>query len=269
MPLVINSNSSSQTAANHLSALVKKQQDHLRRLSSGEKGAADDAAAVAIAERFAAQISSLGQSSQNAYDGLSLTQTAEGSLGEVSDILGELQQISVQAQNGTLSEQDKETLQQQADDLLSQLDQVAGGAEFNGINLLDGSASSVEVGVGAGAAPGVDSISIDLPTVTTSALGLSGLDITASGVAEKIESAISSVASARAGFGSKENRLSSSIANLSDRITNLTDARSRIRDIDYARESSAYANSSIRTQAAIAIQAQANLQPQTVLALLS
>lgn len=269
MPLVINSNTSSQNAATHLSALVKKQQDHLRRLSSGEKSAVDDAAAVAIAERFAAQISSLGQSSQNAYDGLSLTQTAEGSLNEVSDILGELEQISVQAKNGTLSDEDKATLQQQADDLLGQLDQVTGSSEFNGINLLDGSVSSVEVGIDAGTTPGVDSISIELPAVTTSALGLTGLDISASGVSEKIDAAINSVAKARADFGSKENRLSSSIANLSDRITNLTDAKSRIRDIDYARETSAYANSSIRTQAAIAIQAQANLQPQTVLALLS
>ena len=274
MGLLINNNPAADASSHQLSRIHGKLRQSFAKLSSGSRipSAAADAAGLAISERLRAQISGLSQASQNAYDGVSVTQTAEGSLGEVSNILGRLKELSVQAGNGTLSDADRETLQNEADDLISQIDQIAGSSDFNGINLLDGSVSSLSIDVGGGASNS-DSLQIALDSITSGSLGLSTFDIGPDGdrgaALAALDQSINSVSRFRARLGSAENRLNSSIATVDQQITSLTEADSRIRDVDVASESAELVKLKIQSQAALAVQGQATVQPRTALSLLS
>jgi flagellin len=273
MGLFVNHNPPSIRSGHQLSRIHDRLQQSTARLSSGSRipSASADAAGLMISEALRAQVASLGQSSRNAYDGVSVAQTAEGSLGEISDILGRLQELSVQAGNDTLSDADRETLQNEAADLISQIDQIARSSDFNGINLLDGSVSSLSIDVGGGADG--HGIQIALDSVTSESLGLSGFDLGPGGDRGAALSALSqaadSVGQFRARLGSSENRLSSSIRQVDQQITSLTDAESRIRDADIAHESAQRTQLKIQAQATLAIHAQANLQPKSVLSLLT
>ncbi|MFH0946991.1 MAG: flagellin [Planctomycetota bacterium] len=275
MGLVVNNNPASDSSAQHLARINEALKKSSAKLSSGSRipTAAADAAGLAISGRLQAQVSALGQSSRNAYDGVSAVETAEGSLGQVSDILGRLKELSVQAGNGTLSDADRETLQNEANDLLKQIDQVAGSSDFNGVNLLDGSVSSLEINVGAGTEPGIDSLHINLEAVTAGSLGLSTFDIGPGGdrgaALAALDQSIGTVNQARARLGATQNRLYSAIENTQQQITSLTEADSRIRDVDVAKESSQLVQLQIQSQAATAIHAQARLQPQAALSLLA
>lgn len=275
MGLVVNNNPASDSSARQLGRINEALKKSFSKLSSGSRipTAAHDAAGLAISERLQAQISALSQSSRNAYDGVSAAQIAEGSLGQVSDILGRLKELTVQAGNGTLSDADRETLQNEADDLISQIDQVAASSDFNGINLLDGSVSTLEVNVGTGTQPGIDSLQINLDAVTSEGLGLAAFDIGPGGdrgaAIAALDQSIGRVNQARARFGSAQNRLESSIQHTQQQITSLTEADSRIRDVDVAKESAQLIQLQIQSQAATAIHAQARLQPQSALSLLA
>jgi flagellin len=274
MALRINNNIASLTAQKNLSSVTGRLEGNFKRLSSGLRiaSAADDAAGLAISERLRSQIRSLDQASRNANDAISLTQTAEGGLNEVSNILGRLRELAIQANTDTTSDQDKDTLQDELSALVAEIDRIAQSVEFNGINVLDGTSTSVEFGIGLDAESGVDTVSVTLDSVRTTGLAIDSIDIGSTGdvsaALAAIDDAIDTVSGFRANLGAAENRLNSAIANLGTQIENLTSAESRIRDVDVARESADLTRNNIIQQASLSILAQANLQPQSALNLL-
>ena len=274
MGLRVNSNIASLNAQRSLSTTTERLQANYRRLSTGLRisTASDDAAGLAISERFRAQIRSTNQAIRNAQDGISLTQTGEGALNEVSSILIRMRELSIQASNGTVSDADRATLNQEFTDLINEIDRIAQSTTFNGVKLLDGTGSTLTFQVGTGTTVGIDTIQLSTSDTLASTLGLSTLDIGSSGfptvAVSQLDSAINSVSRVRGQFGAAQNRLSTTIANLQIQSENLSAAESRIRDVDVAVETSALTRNSILQQAAISILAQANTQPQAALQLL-
>jgi flagellin len=274
MGLRVNSNIASLNAQRSLSTTTERLQANYRRLSTGLRisTASDDAAGLAISERFRAQIRSTAQAIRNAQDGISLTQTGEGALNEVSSILIRMRELSIQASNGTVSAADRTTLDQEFDDLINEIDRIAQSTTFNGVRLLDGTGSTITFQVGTGTTSGIDTIQLSTSNTLASTLGLSTLDIGASGsptvAISFLDQAINMVSRVRGQFGAAQNRLSTTIANLQIQSENLSAAESRIRDVDVAVETSALTRNSILQQAAISILAQANTQPQAALQLL-
>ena len=151
MALVINTNVASLNAQRNLESSQSLASTSLERLSSGLRinSARDDAAGLAISNRLTSQINGLNQAARNAGDGISLSQTAEGALGEVSSNLQRIRELSVQSANGTLSGADRTALQTEVTALVAEIDRVASQTSFNGLNLLDGNFTSVDFQVGA------------------------------------------------------------------------------------------------------------------------
>ena len=383
MPQIINSNVSSLNAQRNLSNSQSLLATSLQRLSSGLRinSAKDDAAGLAISNRFTAQIRGLNQAVRNANDGISLAQTAEGALVEVGNNLQRIRELAVQSANATNSATDRASLQAEVDQLLSEIDRVANQTAFNGVKVIDGSFSSAVFQVGAnanetitvavsidsnvaalggavttstGASGAVTATITDLTAVAAGSLTVNGTDIgaltavgtinqrvsqvvnaindvsvttgvnasfnTATGQIElvsaaaftlagtddgtqtgfdgaggvastdstvtglttlsvasfagatlaiqQIDAALTDVNSARGTFGAVQNRFESVIASLSTTTENLTASRSRIRDADFAQETAELSRAQILQQAGIAILAQANAAPQSVLGLL-
>ncbi len=274
MGLRINSNIASMNAQRSLSTTTERLQANFRRLSTGLRisTASDDAAGLAISERFRAQVRSTNQAVRNAQDGISLTQTGEGALNEVSSILIRMRELSIQASNGTVSTADRTTLNEEFTDLINEIDRIAQSTTFNGVRLLDGTGSTITFQVGTGTTSGIDTIQLSTSNTLASTLGLATLDIGSAGsptlAISRLDSAINTVSSVRGQFGAAQNRLSTTIANLQIQAENLSAAESRIRDVDVAVETSALTRNSIMQQAAISILAQANTQPQAALQLL-
>ncbi len=271
MGLRINTNVFSLNAQRNLASHSNRLGKSFARLSTGLRitNASDDAAGLAISERLRARVRSLDQAGRNANDGISLASTAEGALGETSNILIRLRELAVQASNGTVSSADKTTLNDEFQSLVSEVTRIANSTNFNSINLLN-STSTVTFQVGAGTTSGTDTISVTLSSSTASSLGLSSLDISSSPSAAitAIDTAINSVAKTRGTFGAVQNRLNSTINALDISVENLSAAESRIRDVDVARESAALTRNTILQQAAIGVLSQANLVPQSALSLL-
>ncbi|MSR46775.1 MAG: flagellin FliC [Planctomycetes bacterium] len=273
MALRINQNISSINAQRGLSQVSSRLEKNYQHLTTGLRiaTASDDAAGLGISERLRAQTRSLNQAQRNANDGISLVQTAEGSLNEVSNILIRMRELAIQANNGTASAGDQDTLDQEFQDLISEVDRIAQSTEFNTIKLTDGSQSTVAFQIGAGTAS-TDTITVDLQSALASDLGLSSLDISSAGTPttaiSAIDTAIDSVSGIRGDLGAAQNRLSSTIANLGVSIESLSAAESRIRDVDVAFETADLTRNSILQQAALAILSQANVQPQSALSLL-
>ena len=274
MGLRVNSNIASLNAQRSLSTTTDRLQANYRRLSTGLRisTASDDAAGLAISERFRAQIRSTNQAIRNAQDGISLTQTGEGALNEVSSILIRMRELSIQASNGTVSDADRATLNQEFGDLINEIDRIAQSTTFNGVKLLDGTGSTLTFQVGTGTTTGIDTIQLSTSDTLALTLGLSALDIGSGGTpttaVSQLDDAINAVSRVRGQFGAAQNRLSTTIANLQIQSENLSAAESRIRDVDVAVETSALTRNSILQQAAISILAQANTQPQAALTLL-
>jgi len=274
MGLRVNSNIASLNAQRSLATTTERLQANYRRLSTGLRisTASDDAAGLAISERFRAQIRSTNQAIRNAQDGISLTQTGEGALNEVSSILIRMRELSIQAANGTVSEDDRATLNQEFSDLINEIDRIAQSTTFNGVKLLDGTGSTLTFQVGTGTTAGIDTIQLSTSDTLASTLGLSALDIGSGGApttaVSVLDGAINAVSRVRGQFGAAQNRLTTTIANLQIQSENLSAAESRIRDVDVAVETSALTRNSILQQAAISILSQANTQPQAALQLL-
>jgi flagellin len=274
MSLFINTNTASMTARGNLDIVTGRLHTSYRRLSSGLRvtSAADDAAGLAISERMRAQIRSQAQAQRNANDGISLVQVGEGALNEVNNILIRLRELAIEANNGTVSAADKDTLDQEFDNMIAEVDRIAASTKFNGVNLFDGSTASIDFQVGAGVVPANDIITIALTSTLASDLGINTIDISSAGspttAITAIDSAIDVVSAARGDFGALQNRLQSTIANLAVSIENLTASESRIRDVDVAAETAELTRNSILQQAAVSILAQANVQPQVALTLL-
>jgi flagellin len=274
MGLRVNTNVGSINAQRNLSTVTERLSGNYRRLSTGLRisTAADDAAGLAISERLRSQVRSLEQSKRNANDGISLVQTAEGALNEVSSILTRLRELAIQSSNGSVSNQDRETLDEEFQSLVSEVNRIGRSTEFNGIKLLDGSSSTVSFQVGFGTTTGIDTLAVTLSAALSTSLSLQSLDIGSGGVTttaiSSIDSAINTVSSLRGSLGAVQNRLGSTINNLAIQVENLSAAESRIRDVDVAYETAQLTRNNILQQASISILAQANAQPQSALQLL-
>jgi len=270
----VNTNSASINAQLNLASVSEKLSGNFRRLSTSLRisTAADDAAGLAISERLRSQIRSLDQAKRNANDGISMVQTAEGALNEVSSILTRLRELAIQSSNGSVSNQDKETLDQEFQSLVSEVNRIGASTEFSGIKLLDGSTSSVSFQVGFGTTAGTDTISVSLSAALSTSLSLNSLDIGSGGATTtaitNIDTAINTVSGLRGTLGAVQNRLGSTINNLSITVENLSAAESRIRDVDVAYETAQLTRNQILQQASIAVLGQANSLPQSALRLL-
>jgi flagellin len=274
MGLRVNTNVASINAQRNLSAVTDRLGNNYRRLSTGLRisTAADDAAGLAISERLRSQVRSLEQAKRNANDGISFVQTAEGALNEVSSILTRLRELAIQSSNGSVSNQDKETLDEEFQSLVSEVNRIGRSTEFNGIKLLDGSASTVSFQVGFGTTSGIDTLSVSLSAALSTTLALNSLDIGSGGATttaiSNIDAAINTISSLRGSLGAVQNRLGSTINNLAVQVENLSAAESRIRDVDVAYETAQLTRNNILQSASISVLSQANSQPQSALQLL-
>ena len=241
------------------------------KLSSGYRvnRAADDAAGLAISEKMRRQIRGLNQASRNAQDGISMVQTAEGALNEVHDMLQRMNELAVQAANGTnVSSTDKNYINLEVQELIKEINDVANNTTFNGLSLLKASKSiTLQVGTENG-----HTLAISLFKLTASGLGVSSANVATASAAistiDKVKSAIDILNQKRAKLGAYQNRLEHKIANLDNVAENTTAAESRIRDTDMATEMVKYSNSNILQQAGQAMLAQSNQANQGVLSLL-
>jgi flagellin len=274
---VIGTNISALRATNASVSAGKMLGTAMERLSTGSRinSASDDAAGLAIAASMTSQIRGMSQGIRNANDGISLAQTAEGALNEVTNMLQRIRELAVQAGSDTYQATDRTNIQAEVDELTAQIGQVVSNTEFNGVALFDGSTTTITVLAGANAADTVDLTLDDLSTGLTGGAGTAGsYDVTgADGTAARtsltnIDADIEAISTTRATLGAGQNRLQSAVNNLTNVSTNLTDARSRIQDTDYSAETTALAKAQILGQASTAMLAQANQSQQNVLSLL-
>jgi flagellin len=271
MGLRVNTNVAALTAQRNLGSVTNRLQGNFARLSSGLRiaTAADDAAGLGISERMRGQIRSLSVAGRNAQDGVSLAQTAEGALGEVSNNLLRMRELAVQAANGTLTTADRATLDTEFQALITEIDRVSGQTTFNGVNLLDGSTTSLDIQVGVNSG---ETISVTLSDTTATTLSINTEDVTSAANAgtalTAIDAAIDTVNTARGELGAAQNRMTSAISSIANTRENLSAAESRIRDVDVAMETADLTRNSILQQAAVSVLSQANTQPQLALNLL-
>ncbi len=273
MALIINNNPASIAAQRNLSINTLSLNRSVERLSSGLRvtRAADDAAGLGLSESLRAQIRSINQATRNASDGISLTQIADGAAATIGSLLARLRELSSQSASGTVGNTERSYIDQEFVALRSEIDRIAQVTEFNGQALTSGSTISFSVAIGFRSGTG-NTLDLALNDITTSSLGLSSVNVSTSANATSalanIDNAISAIASARAEYGSIQNRFEATIANLQVTSENLTAAESRIRDADIALETSIFTKNQILVQAGIATLAQANTLPQQALALL-
>jgi flagellin len=262
MGIRINTNIAAINTRRHLTNTTTMFNKSMEKLSSGLRinRAADDAAGLAISEGLKGDIRALEQATRNAGDGISLVQTAEGALDEVSNILVRMRELDQQAANGTLSTDQIAYLQSEYDALDNEITRITTSTEFNGISLLDTAATiSIAVDI-SGGGNDIDLTTTDL--TTTAPGGTVGSSQAA------LETAINAVSEARADFGAVQNRLESSIRNLNNTSENLAAANSRIRDVDMAMETSKLTSYQILQQAGVSVLAQANMTSGLALSLL-
>ena len=273
----INTNINALRASNALSRNGKAQQDTMQQLSTGKSinRASDNAAGLAIRETMTAQITGLNSAIKNANDGISLLQTADGALSETSNLLQRMRELAVLAVNDTYSSAQKTAMSTEYVALSSQIDQIAANTQFNGIKVINGdgggaTATSVfTFQVGANNSQTM-TVSIAQQSLSTFVLSATTIATAATAAAQitLIDTAIGTLNTQRSSIGAAVNRLSHALDNLTNVAANATDSRSKIEDTDYATATSDLARQQIIAQAATAILAQANQQPQYVLSLL-
>ena len=291
---VIGTNISALRATNASTKASNMLATSMERLSTGKRSnsAKDDAAGLAISSSMTSQIKGMNQGIRNANDGISMAQTAEGALDEVTNNLQRMRELEVQKGNGTYSASDLANIKSEQDALAKQITNVLKNTTFNGIKLFDGSATGntgkVSIQAGANAS---DTISLDLggnlsgayvdATGTTPATGglAKVVDVTTDAanpaavatsttILKDYDNAISLVSNRRASLGASQNQLQSAVNNLTSNATNLSDAKSRIEDTDFSAETTALAKAQILSQASTAMLSQANQSQQSVLKLL-
>ena len=286
MSLTINTNLNSLNAQRNLNASQMSLSTSMQRLSSGLRvnSAKDDAAGLAIASRMDSQVRGMTVAVRNANDGISLSQTAEGALGKISDSLQRMRELSVQASNATNSSSDKDSLDKEFGELAKEIQRVSGGTSFNGMHILGANAGAQAFQVGAGTTSN-DTIAINTVDLTSDATitAVAGTDNTGTGravidntataaaihtVIDNIDTAIGTVNTQRSAMGASQSRFDSVISNLQVSVENQSAARSRIMDADFAAETANLSRSNILQQAGNAMIAQANQLPQQVLQLL-
>lgn len=273
MSIIVNNNPASISAQRNLGVSTASLGRSVERLSSGLRitRAADDAAGLGLSETLRAHIRSINQAVRNSSDGISLTQVADGAAATIGNLLGRLRELASQSSSGTVGATERSYIDQEFLALRSEIDRIAQVTEFNGQALTSGSTISFTMQVGFKSGSG-NTLTMDLNQLTISALSLSSVNVSSAANAQSalsnIDSAISAVATARAEYGSLQNRFEATIANLEISSENLTAAESRIRDADVAYETSQFTKNQVLVQTGIAVLAQANTLPQQALALL-
>jgi flagellin len=265
MSLRINTNIEAFNAHRNLVSTSEALGKSMERLSSGYRinRAADDAAGLAISERLRAQVKGIGQAQRNAQDAVSVVQTAEGSLNEVHSMLQRTRELAVQYKNGSLSEADKTSIQSEINQLASEVERIGTSTEFNGIKLLNETASvTFQVGANDGEAISVSTISLG------EAIGAEAFELGGETDISEIDAAIEAVSNQRAEFGAVQNRLEHTLNNLAVYQENLSASESRIRDVDMASEMVEFTKLQILQQAGTAMLAQAQQSGSSVLSLL-
>jgi len=264
---VINSNTAALRAQNGSRVANSALQSAMERLSTGKRinSAKDDAAGLAISSSMTSQIRGMSQAIRNANDGISLAQTADGALGEVTNMLQRIRELAVQSASGTYSDDDRANLQSEVTELGAQIDAIISDTKFNGVAVFGSSDVTVDIQTGSGSA--------DQTTLTITGLDVSaasGADISGgdASVLDDVDDALKAVNSTRASLGAGQSRLESVVNNLSNQVVNLSDARSRIEDADFSAESTNLAKANILAQASTAMLAQANQTQANVLSLL-
>ncbi len=284
--MIINHNMSSMYANRTLGVSNAQIQGNIEKLSSGQRinRAGDDASGLAVSEKMRSQIRGLNQAERNIQNGVSFIQTTEGYLQETTDILQRIRELAVQSANGIYTDEDRMQIQVEVSQLVAEVDRIASQAQFNGMNMLTGAFATdsavgrvMQLQVGANMD---QNARVYIGTMTAQALGLVG----AQGTDEKItinspetanqaigsvDAALKAVSRQRADLGAYQNRFEIAADGVAIAAENLQAAESRIRDTDMASEMVEYTRNQILTQAGTAMLAQANMQSQNVLALLS
>ncbi len=275
---VIATNVNSLRAANASSSANMMLSTAIERLSTGQRinSSKDDAAGLAISTSMTAQITGMNQGIRNANDGISMAQTAEGALQEVTNNLQRMRELTVQSKSGTYSTSDLSNIKSEMTALNTQITSELANTTFNGKSLFGTGAAAVTVQAGANAADTVSLSFAQLNTGTDAIKTALAVDVTAadtgtagtSDYLTKFDNALAQVSTVRAGLGASQNALQSAVNNLNSNATNLSAAKSRITDTDFSAESTALAKAQILTQASTAMLAQANQSQQSVLKLL-
>ena len=271
--MVVQHNMTAANANRMLGVTTSAQAKSSEKLSSGYKinRAADDAAGLTISEKMRSQIRGLNKASDNAQDGISLIQVAEGALNESHSILQRMNELATQAANDTNTSSDRTAIQKEVDALTTELNRIASTTQFNTQNLLTGSFKGKNLQVGA---LQNQKISITITTMNATALGLStdaikvGSFSAAGAAMTNFQHAISKVSTMRSALGALQNRLEHTVSNLDNISENTSSAESRIRDTDMAEEMVNYSKNNILAQAGQSMLAQANQSTQGVLSLL-
>ena len=285
MALTVNTNTTSLNVQKNLNKASDALSTSMQRLSSGLKinSAKDDAAGLQISNRMSSQIRGNTQAIQNANDGISVAQTAEGALQATTDILQRMRELAVKARNGTNGSADQTATNSEFAQMSDEITRISASTNLNGKNLLDGSAGTVTLQVGAntGSANHIDlvlsskfdAVSLSVGSGTLSLTGTSG---TAAGSAAAnadtaitaIDAAIAAIGAQRASLGASQNRLTSTISNLQNITENTTAAQGRVQDTDFAAETATLTKQQTLQQASTSVLAQANQLPSAVLKLL-
>jgi len=290
---VINTNVKALVASNAMNVNSRNMSQTMQSLSTGSRinSAADDAAGLAIASKMSAQIGGLDQAVRNANDGISMLQVAEGATAEQSNMLLRMRDLAVQAANDTNSTSDRSALNAEYQQLAAEVDRIGASTQFNGMSVLNQGLGSLNTSTSLAVvtlqigATGTDTLVINMKKFDTAtgnvfaAIGTAtsptdhkytGIDTLANATAAigNLDTAISTLNTERAAFGAYINRLTHIVDNLANVSQNTSEARSRIQDTDFAKATTALSKQQIIAQASTAMLAQANQQPQTVLALL-
>ena len=276
MGMRITTNVASLNAQRSMVTNSREMQKSMSQLSTGSRitKAGDDAAGLAISENLKAQIRSYTQASRNANDGISMIQTAEQGMGEISNIITRVRELGIQAGSDTIGDQERGFIQKEVDALKSEVQRVAESTTFGSRKLLDGTGGVYDIHIGVGANESTDWIAYDaaVSDVTTSNLGISDIDFSSKEGARAglsaLDDAQKNVNGSRATLGALQNRLSSTVDVIGTMNENMSAANSRIRDTDVAASSSELARNNVLLQGTTATLAQANQLPQLALKLI-
>lgn len=266
MGLRISTNVQSLVAQRQLGLNNTAQKESLEHVASGSRinKAADDAAGLGISEKMRAQIRSVRQNVRNANDGISMVQVAEGGMNEISNILIRFRELAIQSASDTIGDTERGYIEKEVGQLKVEVDRIAGSTQFNGRKLLNGEGEMLDIQVGQQNSPEMDRIGFDVSklNVLSSALGVDGLTVadkvSAQTSLETIDGAINRLVENRAELGAMQNRLVSTVNNLNIYDENLSQAKSRIRDVDMASETSELTKYNILNQAGVSVLSQAN-----------
>lgn len=282
----INHNISAMITQTSLQGADKSMSKSLEKLSTGLRvnRASDDAAGLAVSERLRSQVRGLGRAKMNAQDGIALLQIAEGACNEIDDVLQRQRELAVQSANDTFTSTDRAYLDLEFGQMSEEIDRICRSAQYNTMTLLDGT------GFGAGAAGSIlhiganstsaNRINVNIGSISTGSLGMSTMNIGTVGAVglstqaaatitlSRVDTALDTVNRLRATLGSVINRLDHTINNIANQAFNTQDAEARIRDVDFAEETTQFTRNQILVQSSTSMLSQANQKPQAVLSLL-